>query len=341
MTFLDRMKTALGRLDFEALADMRPAFPPVAVEIDRDGLVLVRLRSRGRGRFALESHQLGDLPDHVVGASMLRPNLLAPEEVVARVKHLFERSGTRPGKVSLILPDNLARVSIVTLPEKPATRKLLSEMLRFKLRRSVPFRLEDAVIAHQPLGGDGPDYPILVAVMLRSVVEQYERVLDAVGATPGLVDLSTTSLYNLVRGDVSRLGAAADTALVNCTRGYLSLLIARGGRVIFFRCKSHASGDEPAAGAASGSDGAMAREVATSVSYYREKLQGEGISRAWVRTIGTPFEELEAILRKSGVDEVVPVDPAPAMGLDAGLKLDGALAQRLAPCLGATAGRAA
>lgn len=337
MTFLERMKTALGRLDVEALTDMRPAYPPVAVEIDRDGLVLVRLRSRGRGRFNLESHQLGELPEDVVGASMLRPNLATPDDVVVRVKHLFERSGTRPGKVSLILPDNLARVSIVSLPEKPATRKLLAEMLRFKLRRSVPFRLEDAVIAHQPLGGDGPDFPILVAVMLRSVVEQYERVLDAAGATPGLVDLASTSLFNLIRRDVAKLGPGADAALVNCTRGYLSLVVARGGRVIFFRCKSHAAGDE----SASGLDGAMAREVTTSLSYYREKLQGEGITRAWVRTVGAPFADLAAILRKAGVEDVIPVDPSRSMGLDAGLKLDESVAQRLAPCLGATAGRAA
>jgi hypothetical protein len=170
------------------------------------------------------------------------------------------------------------------------------------------------------------------------VVEQYERVLHAIGAVPGLVDLSTTSLYNLVRRDMARHAGAGDTALINCTRGYLSRLIARGPRVIFFRCKSQLAVDEDAPAP---TDGAMARELSTSLSYYREKLQGAGIAGAWVRTVGTPFSDLEAMLQKSGVERIVAVDPAPTLNLDAGLSLDPALAQRLAPCLGATAGRVA
>ena len=51
-------------------------------------------------------------------------------------------------------------------------------MLRFKLRRSVPFRLEEAAISSYALAGPGPEALFLVAVMMRSVVEHYEALDD-------------------------------------------------------------------------------------------------------------------------------------------------------------------
>src|SRR5258705_5885813 len=98
---------------------------------------------------------------------MFRPNVGPLDELARLLRELFATSGTKPGRVSVILPDNLAKVSIVTLPERPATRKLLREMLRFKLRRSVPFRLEDAAISSYAIPGPGPEVHLLVAVMLR------------------------------------------------------------------------------------------------------------------------------------------------------------------------------
>ena len=79
-----------------------------------------------------------------------------------------------------MLPDNLAKVSIVALHERPPTRQQLHELLRFKLRRSVPFRMEDAVVAWQQIPSEGSEISVLAAVMLRSVVEHYEAVLEAV-----------------------------------------------------------------------------------------------------------------------------------------------------------------
>ena len=74
--------------------------------------------------------------------------------MAAQVRKLLETTGTKPGRLSLVLPDNLAKISLVSLPEKPPSARRLDEVLRFKLRRAVPFRLEDAVLAmlrHQKL----------------------------------------------------------------------------------------------------------------------------------------------------------------------------------------------
>ncbi len=338
MSLLDSLLAPARRVGLDRLGDLRPAYPPVAFEIDRDEITMVRVRPRRRGKPTLEAHQSRPVADGAVGASILRPNVGAPEEIARRVRELFETSGTKPGRVSIVLPDNLAKVSIVSLPERPPARRQLEEILRFRLRRSVPFRLEESVISHQVLPGDGPGIDVLVAVMLRSVVEQYESAFVAAGAVPGLVDLSTLSVFNLCRAAMARAHAedGRDVALLNCARGYFSLAIARGARLLFFRCKTHQTGEDPAAVLA-----AMSREMATSLSYYQDRLSGQGVGTVFVRTTSVEAGALSEMLGRAGLDRVVPVDPAASVGLAPGLGLDPEVAQRLAPSVGAAAGRAA
>lgn len=339
MKSLSGLAQAAQRLDLERLLEWRPNYPPLAVEIDRGEAVLVRMRRR-RGGGSLEAHGFREIPDDVVGASIFRPNLAAPDETAARLKDLFEKTGTKPGRVSLVLPDNLAKISIVTLPEKPPGRKQLEEVLRFKLRRSVPFRLDEAAVSFQLLHESPGEVSVLAAVMLRSVVEQYEAALEKAGATPGLVDLCTPALVNLCRRDLDEATrGGSDAALVNAAKGYFSLVIVRGGRIVFFRCKSYAAVDEDAPPAPGGT--ALARELATSISYYQDKLAGVDLGTAFVRTVSAPHDEIAEILERQGIGRIEAVDPSAVLGLGAGLRLDADVAQRLAPCVGAAAGRAA
>jgi type IV pilus assembly protein PilM len=241
--------------------------------------------------------------------------------------------------MSMILPDNLAKVSIVTLPERPATRKQLGEMLRFKLRRSVPFRLEDAAISSWALPGAGPEMHLLVAVMLRSVVEQYEAAFTAAGARPGLVDLCTPSLFNLVRSDLEKaVASGSDTALLNCTRNYFTLMIVRADRVVFFRCKTYAAGEEEDV---SGRLAVMGRELTSSFSYYEQKLSGVGIGTVFVRAVSPGLDDVVPVLQRIGVSSVKTIDPAAAVEPGSGSRLAPEDGQRLAPALGAASGRTA
>jgi len=339
MSAFDPILARLKRLDPEALLDLRPAYPPVAVEIDRGQMTLVRLTRRRRSRPLLESFRIQEAPEHAVGTTIFRPNLGSLDELSRQARTLFETSGTKPGKVSLILPDNLAKVSIVTLPERPATRKQLREMLRFKLRRSVPFRLEEAVISSWALPGSGPEFNALVAVMMRSVVEQYEAAFEAAGARPGLIDLCTPSLFNLARPALAKaVAAGSDAALLNCTRNYFTLMIMRADRVVFFRCKTYAGGEEADA---SGRLAVMARELSSSFSYYTEKLGGAGVGTMFVRAVAPGLDEVVPVLERVGVSSVQVVDASEAVDPASPRRFEPGDGQRLAPALGAACGRTA
>jgi len=339
MSVLDPLLARLKRLDPEALLDLRPKYPPVAVEIDRGQLTLVRVSPRRRSRPVLESFQIHDAPEHAVGATIFKPNMGSLADLTRQARELFERSGTKPGKVSLVLPDNLAKVSIVTLPERPATRKHLRDMLQFKLRRSVPFRLEDAVISSWALPGPGPELNLLVAVMLRSVVEQYEAAFEAAGAAPGLVDLCTPSVFNLARPALAKaVASGTDAALLNCTRNYFTLMIMQADRVVFFRCKTYAGGEEVDS---SGRLAVMARELTSSFSYYTDKLGGSGVGTVFVRAVSPGLDEVVPVLESIGVPSVRAIDVAEGFDPSAGRRFEPLDGQRLAPALGAASGRTA
>jgi type IV pilus assembly protein PilM len=237
MSVLDPILEPFRRLSLKGSTLLRAAVPPVAVEVSADEVVLVRLKRRGGGKIELESAQVRPLESTRAGG--------APDgELSARLAELYSADGTKPGRTSLVLPDNLAKVALLTLPERPSSAKQLDELVRFKLRKSVPFRLDEAAISWQLLPGVPPEVTVLVAAMPRSVVQPYERALQAIGARPGLVTLCTPNLFNLWRAEFAQAAADGDVALLNCTPAYFSLLIVREGRLIFYRCKPFALAEE-------------------------------------------------------------------------------------------------
>jgi hypothetical protein len=88
-----------------------------------------------------------------------------------------------------------------------------------------------------------------------------------------------------------------------------------------------------------GPNGMLVREIANSLSYYREKLAGEAVSKIFVRTVVTPFDEIAGKLAGLGVQDVAALDPQHGVELGEGVSLDSETAQRLAPAIGAALGR--
>jgi type IV pilus assembly protein PilM len=316
---------------------MRPNYPPVAIEMDADEVVLVRLKRKRRGNPELEAHLSREMPADSKRTSMFRPTLGAADEVTAKVRALLETSGTKPGRASLVLPDNIAKISLVHLPDRPASRKQLDEIIRFKLRRAVPFRLEEATLSYQVLPGEGRGVDVLVILLRKFVIEQYETALANAGTRVGLVDVCTPNLLNLARDRIAQLGeGGGDVALFNFASGYFTLVILRQGRIIFYRCKSIVRPDDNGSVDAGRT---LEREIQNSLAYHQEKLGGEGLRATLVRSVGFPLADVEARLDALGISNVEAVDPSRQIALPDGARLDPVVGQRIAPAVGAAAGR--
>ena len=328
--YIERVRGAT----MDALSRLRPPYPPVAMEVNRKEVVLVRFKAKHRGKPLLEAQAVRPMPEDSMPLSIFDQTARPTTDLTARFREMFELTGTRPGRISLILPDNLAKVSLLTLPERPASPRQLDELVRSKMRRTVPFRLEDAAISYQILPGEGRQVSLLVLLTPRQMIDRFEHSLAALGARVGLIDIATPNLINLCR---TRLEAGSrdgkDVALLNCASNYFSLVIVRNGRLIFFRCKTQS----PEGEAANGGNGFLVREVASSLSYYREKLDGQGIASVIVHGLGVSADQIGEKLGELGLAQVESVDESVDVELAPGQRIDSDLAMRLAPALGAAA----
>ena len=93
--------------------------PDVALEINQAQVAAARVAWRG-GQAVIAGHALEMLPAGAVqpGLSALNiPDVPAVAQIIARV---FAELGARPSRVALVLPDTVAKVSLVKLEQVPA-----------------------------------------------------------------------------------------------------------------------------------------------------------------------------------------------------------------------------
>ena len=83
----------------------------------------------------------------------------------------------------------------------------------------------------------------------------------------------------------------------------------------------------------------LGRELASSLSYHKEKLNGERIATMLVRTVATSYEELSEILTPMDLGSVESIDPTVRISMGEGISIEPASGQRLAPAIGAAVGR--
>jgi hypothetical protein len=319
-----------------------PRYPGVAVEIAPDRVTGVRVAEEGKGGpLRIAAAETRDLPEGAIEPSLTRPNVLAVQPVAAALEAVLAKLGGGEQRLSLLIPDQVARVAILPFNTLPRTRRELAELVRFRLAKSLPFKPDEAVLDLMVLGGASTPAPAGVSVLatcaLRAVVEQYEGLCAAAGFWPGLVGLSTFELYNLFRPRLAPPPAYdRDTLLLNATPHDLTMLILRGEEIIFYRCKPLPPGG--------GDDEALAtlrREVYTSLAFYQEKLLGRGIGRVFLRAVGSAADAvLDAVASETGAAperldllQVLPAVPQAS--------LDTRLAALAAPAAGAAAGRRA
>ena len=300
---------------------LEPQYPMVAVEVRGRSVGVVRL-ARDKKRVSLAAAACLELPEGVVRPSMSEPNIADPAAFKAALGSALERAGVlNAGRVALVLPDPVARVSLVPASELRGRRAEAEELIRFRLRKSVPFEIRDArvgVVAGGPAGS-----PVLVGAIYRPVLESYEDACHALGLHPGLVELSGLALVS-----AEPAAAGADRLFVNWDDDYLSLVLTRGGWPLLIRTL---------VGEAASAPDQVVREAANTVLYYRERLGGAGLAGASVRSARVPPADAVAMLHEPLGLLPQALDPWAALGASANAES----AQPLAGAAACAAARAA
>lgn len=232
--------------------------------VDDRQIAYAGLERRSGDTWDLVAWSRVDLPSGCFQDGRLGGSLKNPEAVKAA---LAELSATFPGPVddaSLVLPDAWVRVTFTEggdLPSDPATRQ---EVLRFKLKRLVPFRIEDLRVSAMELEtAEGESPRLVIAFALESLLAQLEALFEGQGIRLGqIVGASLALLIAVEPGDREVLALA----LVGAEDYSLSFV--RGAELLLHRYKS--SGES------------ILRDLLLTRSFLEDQLGENTVARALV-----------------------------------------------------------
>ena len=299
--------------------------PAVAVEIAANRVSAAALEWRG-GQPTIALHATEPLPAGALVPALTAANIHDRAQVLEPLTRVLERVG-RPRRVGLVVPDVVAKVSLVRFETIPGKAQELDQLIRWQVRKAAPFALEEAQISYIPglRSDDGQEYVVTLA--RRSVIEEYEGLCAAAGAHAGIVDLSTFNVVNAVLAGSAT--PTADWLLVNMAADYTSIALLRGENLIFFRNR------------AADTEGTLADLVHQTTMYYEDRLKGAGFAQVILAGAGaTPLEQtIDIDAARRNLEErlrtpVDLVDPRAAATLTDRITAAPALLDTLAPLIG-------
>jgi type IV pilus assembly protein PilM len=306
--------------DWMSLRDA-PA-PPVAVEIAASRVSAASLEMRG-GRPVVAAHATEALPEGALVPTLTALNVHNRAAVTAVLGRVLERVG-RPRRIGLIVPDSVAKVSLVRFEQIPARAADLDQLIRWQVRKAAPFAIEEAQVTHVTGARHADGQEFIVTLARRDVITEYEDICAASGAHAGIVDISTFNVINAVLA--SGTAPADDWLLVNVAPDYASIALLRGPDVIFFRSRT------------ADSEGTLADLVHQTAMYYEDRLQGAGFGRVMLSgasAMGSgDVEQIGRSLEARLGTSVVPVDALAAAALTDRITAAPLLRDTLTPLVG-------
>jgi type IV pilus assembly protein PilM len=182
------------------------ARPPLACEIAADRVLAGRSADAGR---MVEMCSAQELAPGTVIPDLIESNLRDGTAIRSAIESALGGISGRSRDVIAILPDTAVRVVLLdfeTLPSKPEEAEAV---VRFRLKKSLPFNLDDARVSyHAQTGGTG--LRAIAAVVLNSVLQEYESAFRDAGYNPGVVMPSMLAALGAADADKPTLVVKVD-----------------------------------------------------------------------------------------------------------------------------------
>lgn len=157
--------------------------PKLACEIAADRVIAARAAD---SRQVLELCSTSELAPGCVVPDLTEGNLRQRDAVVSALRETLGNVGARSRDVTVILPDAAVRVALLDFETLPEKHDEAEGVVRFRLRKSLPFDVDKATVSYQAQTANGT-VRVVAAVALNSIVEEYEAVIREAGFMPGVV----------------------------------------------------------------------------------------------------------------------------------------------------------
>lgn len=199
--------------------------PPLACEIAPDRIAAVRWTHGGK----LDEFAIEPIPADALVPSAVETNILNPEALRDAVSAVFQQLRAHHQDVALLLPDPVIRVFVQHFDEFPRSSQEAAPMLRWKLKKSVPFETEETLVSYMRQEPRGQGVDVVVGLARSPVVREYEALMEAAGLRPGVVLTSALAA-------VALLEDPRTTLLARVCGSWLTTAIVRAGVLCGYRC---------------------------------------------------------------------------------------------------------
>ena len=268
-------ESALVRLGGWLSARLGGPQPAVAVEIAPGYVAAARAESRGSG---LESMAWESLPAGVLTPSPVEGNLEDAQAVRQALARVADKMDARGENVALLVPDAVVRIFLLAFETFPRRADEAIPLLRWRLRKSVPFDVEETVVSYslQPARpesrgiGTGGGIEVLTALVRQRIIRQYEEAGETADLVPRVVLGSTLAALSLLAPDPEERpdSVAAGRLLARMVGRTLTTVIVRGEVLCVYRCTEMGSAADDL------STQELLDEIAPSAAYFQDAWRG-------------------------------------------------------------------
>lgn len=136
-------------------------------------------------------------------------------------------NGNRRRAATVILPDRSARVTLMDFDTFPRKAEEQISLIRFRLKRTVPFDVDTAIVRYQTRSRGGNKVDLTVAAVAVETLAPYEAAFRNAGFQPGYITVAALSAANL---------AAPNTITLRLNGPTLTLSHFEGSELALYRC---------------------------------------------------------------------------------------------------------
>ncbi len=204
-----------------------------------DHLFEITERSIAGGTPRMPAHHKSEaLAERGLTASPSAPNLLKPYLYRNALPRVSPANGAKRSKAALVIPDYAVRMALLDFEEFPAGEAERAALIRFRLRKSVPFHIDEAQLSYSIQREEPKRVEVLAVSIARPILDEYETLFAEAGYRVGVVVpscLSTLRLCDPAQTSLSLLVKAAGSAI--------SAVLFEQGRVRLVRCLDLSRGE--------------------------------------------------------------------------------------------------
>ena len=218
--------------------------PRLAVEIRPEGVVAARAEDAAA---MLSAVAYAEFHGGTLTPGLKAGNVATRREAVAGVKKVLESVALKERQTTLVLPDAAMRVLLLDFDALPAKAAEALPIVRFRLKKLLPFDSDDAVVSYQVMSSAKTLVRVLAVAVPKEVLAEYEGLVREAGFEPGAVLPSTLAAV----AGLNEMEAAV--LLVNASEAGVTTAIVQGSVLLLHRTVDMAAeGVEIAASPGSG-----------------------------------------------------------------------------------------